>query len=229
MKLDTVRHVETPEGIELSLPVAGPVVRARAWMLDLLIQGGCVIVASLILALFGTTGFGLYAIFLFLISWLYPVFFEVLREGRTPGKQIAGLRVVHDDGAPVGWSASMIRSIIGFVDMLPVGYAVGLVCTLLNQDSKRLGDIAAGTIVVYGSRAGIAGVAPAVAPMRPPVPLRVEEQHAVVEFGVRAGRLSGPRLEELAGIAAPLTSGAADRADGVRRLLAQARWISGDR
>jgi len=227
--LDTVRHIETPEGIELSLPIAGPVARARAWLFDLLIQGVLMVIGSMVLALLGSTGVGLYAIFLFLLSWMYPVLFEVLREGRTPGKQIVGLRVVHDDGMPVDWSASMIRSIIGFVDMLPLGCAVGLVSSLLNQDSKRLGDLAAGTVVVYTARAEIGGFATAAKPMRPPMPLRVEEQHALVEFAARAGRLTRGRLEELARIAAPLTSEASDEVDGVRRLLAQARWISGDR
>lgn len=227
--LDTVRHVETPEGIELALPVAGPVARARAWLFDVIVQGVLVVFGSTLLALLGGTGIGLFAIFLFLLSWMYPVVFEIYRSGQTPGKQIVGLRVVHDDGMPIGWSASMIRSTVGFVDMLPVGCAVGLVATLLNDDSKRLGDMAAGTVVVYSSRDSIRGLPATVEPMRPPVPLRIEEQRALVELGARASLLTSARLRELARIARPLTVDAADDSEGVRQLLAQARWISGDR
>jgi uncharacterized RDD family membrane protein YckC len=227
--LDTVRQVETPEGIQLSLPVAGPVIRARAWVFDMMIRAVLMLLGGIVFTMLGNAGVGLYLIYVFGLSWLYPVLFEVLRAGRTPGKQIAGLRVIHDDGMPVGWSASMIRSLIGFVDMLPVGYAAGLVCSILNRDSKRLGDLAAGTVVVHTSRPLPAGAPPGVAPMRPPVPLRVEEQHTLVEFAARAGRLTHERLRELAQVAAPLTAGSSGPAEGVRRLLAQARWISGDR
>jgi len=227
--LDTVRHIETPEGIELALPIAGPVARARAWVFDLLIQGVLLVVGSAVLAWLGATGFGLYAILMFLLTWMYPVVFEVLRQGQTPGKQIVGLRVVHDDGMPVGWPASMIRSVVGFLDMLPYGHSVGLVSSLLHSDSKRLGDMAAGTVVVHTSRPASGRLSASVAPMRPPVALKVEEQHALVEFAARVSLLSRARSEELAQIAEPLTAGASDGADGVRRLLAQARWISGDR
>lgn len=228
MMLDTLREVETPEGIQLSLPIAGPVVRARAWVFDMVIRAFVMILGGLVLGLLGRAGSGLYLIFLFGLNWMYPVVFEVLRDGQTPGKQIVGLRVVHDDGMPVSWSASMIRSLIGFVDMLPVGYAVGLVCSLAHRDAKRLGDLAAGTIVVYAARPEFSGGLPRVTPMRPPLPLRVDEQYSLVQFASRAGDLTRQRLEELAGIAAPLTA-PGEPEDGLTQLLGQARWISGDR
>jgi uncharacterized RDD family membrane protein YckC len=229
MMLDTLRHVETPEGIQLSLPIAGPVSRARAWVLDMLIIAAILVAASIVLGLLGTTGWGLFALLTFGLSWMYPVFFEVLRKGQTPGKKMVGLRVVHDDGMPIGWSGSMIRSIIGFVDMLPLGYAAGLITTLLNHDAKRLGDLAAGTIVVHTSQTKTRGLATNVAPIQPSVPLLIDEQHGLVEFAARASQLAQGRLDELARIAGPLTETVPKGSSRVHRLLAQARWISGDR
>jgi uncharacterized RDD family membrane protein YckC len=224
--LDTLRRVETPEGVELSLPVAGPFARARAWVYDLLIKVIVSFVAAIALAFLGDAGAGLFMILLFALSWLYPVLFEVLADGATPGKKMVGLRVVHDDGMPVGWSAALIRSVIGFVDMLPVGYAVGLTASLLNTDFKRLGDMAAGTVVIHTVRPRQSSLALDVPPARPPWPLLIEEQHGLVEFAARSSRLTHERQEELAGIAVPLTTAGSSP---VRQLLAQARWISGDR
>ena len=62
------------------------------------------------------------ALLLFLVQWWYMVLFEVLNQGRTPGKYWLGLRVVHDDGTPVGWTSSLTRNLLRFVDLLPFGY-----------------------------------------------------------------------------------------------------------
>lgn len=59
------------------------------------------------------------------MNWWYMVLFEVLDRGRTPGKRLLGLRVVHDDGTPIDWSSSLIRNLLRFVDMLPTGYGLG--------------------------------------------------------------------------------------------------------
>jgi uncharacterized RDD family membrane protein YckC len=224
--LDTLRRVETPEGVELSLPVAGPVARVRAWFYDLFLKFGLLWIAAVVAPLFGQAGFALYLILVFLLTWLYPVVFEVMYAGATPGKRLVGLRVVHDDGMPVGWSASMIRSIVGFVDMLPFGYAIGLIASLFSVDFKRLGDLAAGTVVIYSTPAGEPLPTIQLAPVRPPFPLQIEEQRGIVEFALRSGRLTKERQQELANIAGPLVP-AGD--DAVKQLLAQARWIAGDR
>lgn len=223
--LDTLRQVETPEGIELSLPVAGPVVRARAAFADLLIKLALLWLGAIVLAILGAAGAGLYLVFTFLLTWLYSVVFEVLR-GATPGKQMLGLRVVHDDGMPIGWAAALIRSLVGFVDMLPFGYAVGLASTLLNPDSKRLGDMAAGTLVIHQHAAPLRELHLAVPPSRPTFLLDVDEQRGLVELAARAGSLTAGRLEELARIPSALTTGGPDV---VRQLMGQARWIRGDR
>ncbi|MGV8435388.1 RDD family protein, partial [Pseudomonas aeruginosa] len=87
---------------------------------------------------------GLGLLLTFVMTWWYMVLFEVLNQGRSPGKQMMGLRVVHDDGTPVGWAASLLRNLLRFADILPFGYALGLLCCLNHPAFKRLGDIAAG-------------------------------------------------------------------------------------
>jgi len=206
--------------------VAGPVVRARAWFYDLILKTVVLWIAAVFAPLFGQAGLALYLLLVFLLTWLYPVVFEVMYAGATPGKRLAGLRVVHDDGMPVGWSASMIRSIVGFVDMLPFGYTIGLIASLFSVDFKRLGDLAAGTVVIYSTPAREALPTIQLTPTRPPFPLQIEEQRGVVEFALRSGRLTSERQRELASIASPLVPAGHD---AVKQLLAQARWIAGDR
>ena len=145
--LDTRYQVETPEGIDLILRPAGVVPRALAFAIDLLIRGALLGALFTILALLGQFGMGLGTILLFLVTWWYMVLFEVLNQGRSPGKQMMGLRVVHDDGTPVGWAASLTRNLLRFVDILPFGYTLGILSCLNHPAFKRLGDIAAGTVV----------------------------------------------------------------------------------
>jgi len=224
--LDTLRHVETPEGVELTLPVAGPVARAQAWACDLMFKIVLLWIGSMATLPFGVGGQGLVLLLVFAVTWLYPVLFEVLWNGQTPGKKVLGLRVLHDDGMPVGWSTSLIRSIIGFIDMLPFGYTIGLIASLFSVDFKRLGDLAAGTVVIYSTPAREALPTIQLAPARPPFPLQIDEQRGIVEFALRSGRLTKERQQELATIASPLVPAGHD---AVTQLLAQARWISGDR
>jgi len=224
--LDTLVHVETPEGVELALPVAGPVSRAQAFVIDAVAKTGAWWLVATVAAPFGETGVGLLLIFAFLLSWLYPVFFEVLNGGATPGKRVVGLRVVHDDGTPVGWPASLIRSIVGFVDWLPGLYAIGLLASLTQPGFKRLGDLAAGTVVLHVDRRKPADLTSEVRPAPPPVALLPAEQRAIVEFAERAGQLTPERREELAEIVGALTRAGVDPA---AQLVAQARWIAGQR
>ncbi|MBT9569480.1 MAG: RDD family protein [Thiobacillus sp.] len=201
--LDTYREVETPEGVELRLRVAGPAVRSIAWAYDLLIRGVVYLALSVGLSLLGKFGWGLLLIALFLIEWFYPVWFEVYRHGATPGKRAYGLCVVNDDGTPVGWSGSTIRNLLRYVDFLPVLYGFGLVSMLLRADSKRLGDLAAGTCVVYRDRDKKQTSTP-VAPAKPlDLALNLDEQRAIISFAERSDQLSPERSAELAGILAP--------------------------
>ncbi len=226
MILDTRIHIETPEGVDLQLSPAGPVARAQAWAIDAILKLLLFIAAAIVCAPFGYAGAGLAGIAFFIISWIYPVLYEVLRAGATPGKRALKLRVVHDNGTPVGWPASMIRNLIRAADFLPIGYGFGLVCTLARADFKRLGDLAAGTMVVHSEGArGDAGLARR-RPIPPSVPLTLPEQRALVDFAERAATLTDERAAELAGIARGL---AAERAGRIDLLIGMANWIVGRR
>ena len=107
---------------------------------------------GMLLPLLGGAGMGLWLILMFLMEWFYPVLFEVLARGQTVGKMALGIRVLCDDGTPVGWYQSTVRNFLKFVDFLPVLYGAGLLSMLLQKDFKRLGDLAAGTLVVYAER-----------------------------------------------------------------------------
>lgn len=227
--LDTIKSIETPEGIELTLRPAGPVPRALAWALDMALRFALYLVLVMALAPFGGPGMGLFLVALFLLEWLYPVLFEVLWQGRTPGKRALGLRVLQIDGTPVGWGASMLRSLLMVADFLPAAYAAGLASMLLQRDSRRLGDLVAGTLVVYAEPQPEAGPR-ALDPSRPepaPVPLSLEEQQALASFGERVGSLSPERGQELADLLQPLTG--ARGAEGLGRLRGIAAFIAGGR
>jgi uncharacterized RDD family membrane protein YckC len=200
--LDTRYQVETPEGIDLPLRPAGLMVRTLAFGIDLGIRGALIGVLFVALAFLGQLGMGLGSLLLFVISWWYMVLFEVLRQGRSPGKQWMGLRVIHDNGTPIGWSASLLRNLLRFVDLLPFGYFLGAISCLQHPTFKRLGDIAAGTLVVYSERALHRPQLPDAQPRSSPVPLNPGEQRALLAFAERQAELSPARVNELAALLA---------------------------
>jgi len=220
--IDTLRVFETPEGVDLSLRLAGPVPRAAAFAIDLLIRYALYIVLMPLVALAGV-GIGLMLIGFFLLEWFYPVFFE-LRSGATPGKKVMGLVVVHHDGTPVGPSASLIRNLLRVVDFLPVLYATGMVSMLIDRDFRRLGDLAAGTLVVYAERSRGKRAIPEEAPRPPSRPLSIETQQAILDFAERSPRLSVARRTELAELV-PSADGARGQA-ALDNLLGVANWIA---
>ena len=226
-KLDTMRTVETPEGVELTLRAAGPVVRIMAWTLDQLIRAVAYTFAGIGLSFLGDLGTGLFFVFLFVAEWFYPVYFEVYRYGSTPGKAALGLTVVNDDGTPLTFAPSIIRNLLRVADFLPFFYMIGLVSMVLSRDFKRLGDIVAGTVVVYRDQPVVpAQLAPAeLVPV--PVPLDLTEQRAIIDFAERAPGWSRDRVLELAEVIEPLVGGPASR--GATRLMGMAHWLAGKR
>ncbi|MBT9268330.1 RDD family protein [Pseudomonas sp. MG-9] len=200
--LDTRYQVETPEGIDLPLRPAGLMVRTLAFGIDLGIRGALLGVLFLALAFLGKLGMGLGSLLLFGVSWWYMVLFEVLHQGRSPGKQWMGLRVIHDNGTPIGWSASLLRNLLRFVDLLPFGYFLGAISCLQHPTFKRLGDIAAGTLVVYSERTLLRPQLPDAQPRSAPVPLNLSEQRALLAFAERQAELSPARVNELAALLA---------------------------
>ncbi|RMO96371.1 RDD domain-containing protein [Pseudomonas syringae pv. philadelphi] len=221
--LDTRIEIETPEGIDMLLRPAGLVSRSLAFGIDLAIRAGVIGILFMLLQLFDKLGMGLAAIAIFLVNWWYMVLFEVLNQGRTPGKRMLGLRVMHDDGTPVDWSSSVIRNLLRFVDMLPLGYSLGAISCLNHPLFKRLGDLAAGTLVIYSDRPALRPVVPPAEPFIVPFALRLDEQRAVLSLAERQGELSSARTQELAAILAEPLRIPADQAvlhvNGIARSL----------
>jgi uncharacterized RDD family membrane protein YckC len=145
-------RIATPEGVELELVLAGLASRFIAEIVDatliLLIVGAMIAVAAVA---GGTAGLVILSVAvggLMLISVLYHVAFEVLAAGRTPGKRANGLRVVMDGGGPVGVRASAVRNLIRLLEGPPLFYVPAVVSILATRRNQRLGDLAAGTLVV---------------------------------------------------------------------------------
>jgi uncharacterized RDD family membrane protein YckC len=227
MRIDTERSRATPEGVNLSLRVAGPPVRLVAWVMDLFILMAAQVVLAILAGMLASLGPGLYFLFAFALMWFYPVAFEVLRRGATPGKAMLGLQVVHDDGTPVGLASSLLRNLLRFADFLPFAYGAGLISMLLSRDFQRLGDLAAGTLVIYRDQEGPDRRVPDAPPLPPPIALDRREQRAVIDFGARLRSWNEERRAELAATAAPLTGATGE--DGVTRLLGMANWLLGRR
>jgi uncharacterized RDD family membrane protein YckC len=139
LPFDAVR-VETPEGVTLTLRVAGPLPRLYAALVDGAIRGFAYSLAAVALSLLGDLGEGPFLVVLFLGEWGYPVIFEVFRKGVTPGKGALKLKVVNGDGTPVNLTASALRNLLRVADFMPVGYAAGVLSILLTKDFQRLGD-----------------------------------------------------------------------------------------
>jgi uncharacterized RDD family membrane protein YckC len=228
VRLDTMRTVETPEGCRIDLRVAGLVARARAWIVDLVIRGFIYLVAVEALVLLGKVGVGALLLVVFALEWLYPVYFEAAWHGATPGKRVCKLAVLRDDGGPIDWGAAMIRNTLRLVDFLPLLYMAGTLCMFARRDFKRLGDVAAGTIVVYTDEPPVPAL-PAQGPSDPPpVPLAIDEQRAVIGFTLREPRLTRERACELAQVAVPLTAGL-DAEAARSRLVGFGRFLMGRR
>lgn len=222
MLLDTTRAVETPEGVSLSLRVAGPTVRAVAWLLDQLIRVLMYSVFGFTISMMGQAGNGPLMVVIFLVEWFYPVLFEVTRRGQTPGKQVMKLAVVHEDGRPVGLEASVIRNLLRFADFLPLAYFFGITAMISSRDFKRLGDLAARTVVVYIDRPDSPEPLTDIPPSPSPVALTLQEQRAVIDFAARSPGWTSARTEEVAALVSPTFADA-------EALNATARWLLGRR
>ena len=231
--LDTVYTAETPEGIALELRPAGLVVRGYAFAIDGAVRFAILVAAASVLAAMSRFGSGIFLILFFLLEWFYPVLFELLPGAATPGKRALGLRVVMDSGLPVTPAASLVRNLLRAADFLPVLYGFGGLMVLLRPDFKRLGDLAAGTLVVHANAATLHGPLGPAEPLAPPRALSTREQAAVIAWAGRATRLTEARLGELALLAGPIIGTAGQRETSperaTRRLLGIAQWLVGRR
>jgi uncharacterized RDD family membrane protein YckC len=174
--------VDTPESIDFAYDVAGIGSRFMAALIDTLllvllqvVVGALTAFAvsqledfdvaeSLLLALWATASF--------ILLWGYYLVFELIWNGQTPGKRAVGLRTVREGGRPITAAASMIRNLVRIVDFLPGLYGLGVLTMFVDKRSRRLGDLAAGTLVVKERRAITLDsltttVAPVLVPPRP--------------------------------------------------------------
>lgn len=152
--------IETPEQIDISFQKAGIGSRFYAALIDtsllaLILFVGYYVNRNFITELGDTLGNWLGAIggiLVFALFWGYYMVFEVTSNGQTLGKRALGLRVIKDGGYPIGFADSAIRNLVRVVDFLPFFYGAGLLTMLINGNWKRLGDLAAGTLVVKMAR-----------------------------------------------------------------------------
>ena len=228
--IDTIRQLETPEGVALTMRLAGPMARVLAWLVDALFRALVYLGLSGILLLLGSTGVGIFMVALFLLEWFWSVPFEVGRRGATPGKRIFGLKVVQRDGTPVSLSASILRNLLRAADFFPFAYGVGLIAMLTSREFQRLGDLAADTVVVHDEkRHGKRSLTLIAHPARsenkvpPPLPLDQDERHALTEFAARSEDWSRARRAELADTLTPLTGLKGEAS--VQKVLGIAAWI----
>ena len=145
-------HISTPEGVTFSLPLAGPVPRAVALMVDyavmMLIMQALMMAIRLLAAVSHDAGLAGQVLSQFILSFGYGSICELLFNGQTLGKRVLGIRVMDERGLRLRPSQVIIRNLLRIVDMLPMFYAVGGAFCLFSRRSQRLGDLAAGTVVV---------------------------------------------------------------------------------
>jgi uncharacterized RDD family membrane protein YckC len=152
--------IETPELVAIDMPVAGIGSRFAALLVDYLIWTVVIVGIVILMALvdpslqhfsqLGAKWETAISIFIpFMLFWGYFTLFEAFWDGRTPGKRIAGIRVIQRSGRGIGLFESMTRNLLRIVDQFPFIYAVGVISIFLTREHQRLGDLAAGTLVVH--------------------------------------------------------------------------------
>ncbi|MGB9468745.1 MAG: RDD family protein [Candidatus Acidiferrum sp.] len=152
--------IDTPEQTSLEYPIAGLGSRFLAILADTAIQivlGFIVLIVGMIIgagvAAFGGLGpqwvIAIVVVLIFLLNSGYFALFEIFWNGQTPGKRYAQIRVIKDDGRPIGAYEAIVRNALRLVDMLPAMYGIGLLSIFVSRQSKRLGDFVAGTVVVH--------------------------------------------------------------------------------
>lgn len=150
-------EIHTPENVTFEFELAGVASRGAAWAIDMVVMVALMGLASMVLQSLMTSLGGLamaaMMVALFLVQWGYAALMEWHFGGRTIGKMVFRLRTLRDDGLPITFVQSVVRNLVRVVDLLPGIYLVGGVTSLLDPHSRRLGDIAAGTMVVHERRA----------------------------------------------------------------------------
>ncbi|MFN2449895.1 MAG: RDD family protein [Candidatus Baltobacteraceae bacterium] len=207
--MDRSLSVTTPESIAFSYELAGLGSRFLAVMIDLLIQIGIVLVIVVGIVLARTqpgtyprvaaetplwaksAAIALIVVVLFAIFFGYFILFEALHGGRTPGKRLVGIRVVRDGGYAIDFGSAVVRNLVRAGEFGLGFYAISAACTLISKQNKRLGDLAAGTVVVRDARTvSLAMLHAQSGAGGPPSPLTPEEQVIVDRFVARRATLA---------------------------------------
>jgi uncharacterized RDD family membrane protein YckC len=153
---DTYR-IRTPENVTFELELAGLASRGMAWVIDMLVMGALILFSTVALMLastvLGDLAIAAQILTMFLIVWWYSASLEWWWRGQTIGKRVVGLRTLQEDGLPITFLQAVVRNLVRIVDLLPLAYLVGATGALLDRHGRRLGDLAAGTIVVRERRA----------------------------------------------------------------------------
>jgi uncharacterized RDD family membrane protein YckC len=177
--LDESIRIATPEGIELRLQLAGLGSRFIAGGVDLTIMlillAILAAIAGPVAGLSGGVSGVVYVIGAFAILLFYPILFELLNHGQTPGKRISNLRVLRDSGTPVDLAASSIRNLMRLIDGPLLLYIPSIVSIAVTSRNQRPGDIAAGTIVTREQPAAEGGRKASAAAVRGPAGAGVEQ------------------------------------------------------
>ncbi|AWB68371.1 RDD family protein [Saccharobesus litoralis] len=221
--LDNKLYRALPEGVSINLQPAGLAVRTSAYLVDLLIRTLVLGLLGIALSLMGDAGIGLFLVSYFIITWGYYIFFES-RNGQTPGKKRYKLRVVQDNGLPAHFSHIVTRSLLRTADSFPFAYVVGIITLLCSKEFKRVGDWAAGTLVVYDEVQIIPPINDGGQAKSPPFTLSTIEQLAIVDFAQRSESLSEARQVELASLLSPLLK---EQQSPNEELKSYARYYSG--
>lgn len=206
--LDTALTVVSPENIAFQFRLAGPASRAVAFLIDALVIGGVALAMLFAAGLLGIASeafAGPALVALFFLWWGYGAACEVIANGRTPGKAALGLRVVSQTGLSINPSQAILRNLLRFVDVAPPFFP-GVMAMTCTRRLQRLGDLAAGTIVVRdrASRRPRPPRVDALATTIVPAGFRAEPRlvEALAAYVGRRADLSPARRRELAGIAA---------------------------
>lgn len=210
--MDEEFTISTPEQVAFHYETAGIGSRVVAALLDHLIIGLALLViycaasALSLVAIFqglsssdeaGQAGawlvIGLLILVTFLIIWGYFVLFEIAWKGRTPGKRAGRLRVIKRSGQPIGAGEAIIRNLVRLVDFMPGFYGVGLIAMFIDHDARRLGDLAAGTIVVReGEQVRLSDVQVAVPAAPTAGPVAYTPSYAAAGTGYEAAQIVAP-------------------------------------
>tara|TARA_Y100000782_G_scaffold115510_1_gene159315 strand:+ start:1279 stop:2007 length:729 start_codon:yes stop_codon:yes gene_type:complete len=222
--LENREYVKLPEGVDIAITPAGVVSRSYAYIIDFLFRSLIMFVVSLVFSFLGDAGQGIILIIYFITSWGYNIFFE-MKNGQTPGKKRLKIRVVQDNGLPASFSQIVVRNLLRPADMLPIGYFLGLVVMMFNSRFKRIGDWAAGTMVIYDDEVEARPELPKGNIEIPVLSLSTEEQLAVLAFAERSDELSDARRSELAAILAEPFK--LETSEAQSMLVGYARFYSG--